>query len=84
MAVCLIMQFASNTKPSWCPSHFGAKWAGLARPFRYVGCSIVFSFLSCGVVSISAQAYLSSVVALNLLEMKLLGLTWVLPTLVLL
>ncbi|KAF3676852.1 Heat shock 70 kDa protein, mitochondrial [Capsicum annuum] len=24
---------ASNTKPSWCPSHFGAKWAGLARPF---------------------------------------------------
>ncbi|WMV12691.1 hypothetical protein MTR67_006076 [Solanum verrucosum] len=25
--------FASNTKPSWCPSHFGAKWAGLARPF---------------------------------------------------
>ncbi|XP_004230545.1 heat shock 70 kDa protein, mitochondrial [Solanum lycopersicum] len=25
--------FASNTKPSWCTSHFGAKWAGLARPF---------------------------------------------------
>ncbi|KAK4739852.1 hypothetical protein R3W88_003549 [Solanum pinnatisectum] len=27
--------FASNTKPSWCPSHFGAKWAGLARPFSF-------------------------------------------------
>ncbi|CAN4112028.1 unnamed protein product [Withania somnifera] len=25
--------FASNTKPSWCPSLVGAKWAGLARPF---------------------------------------------------
>ncbi|KAL3350356.1 hypothetical protein AABB24_023041 [Solanum stoloniferum] len=24
---------ASNTKPSWCPSLVGAKWAGLARPF---------------------------------------------------
>ncbi|PHT64233.1 hypothetical protein T459_31903 [Capsicum annuum] len=26
------IKFASNTKPSWCPS-VGAKWAGLARPF---------------------------------------------------
>ncbi|CAN4107854.1 unnamed protein product [Withania somnifera] len=25
--------FASNTKPSWCPSLIGSKWAGLARPF---------------------------------------------------
>ncbi|XP_060167999.1 heat shock 70 kDa protein, mitochondrial-like [Lycium barbarum] len=24
---------ASNTKPSWCPSELGAKWASLARPF---------------------------------------------------
>ncbi|MCD9637915.1 Heat shock protein 68 [Datura stramonium] len=40
-------------KPSWCPSHFGAKWAGLARPF-------------------------SSKPAGN----EIVGLTWVLPTLV--
>lgn len=59
MAVCLLVQFASSTTLSWCPSHFGAKWAGLPRPFRYAACSIVFFFLSSAVVYVYAEAYVA-------------------------
>lgn len=38
---CFDIQLNGNTKPSWA---LGNRWAGIARPFRYISCSEFLDF----------------------------------------
>lgn len=75
----LHFQLTGNAKPLWAPSHFGTKWATLARPFRYPRLDSLLKGASAFSFLLPLTFFLSEPVQ-SLLEMMLLGLIWVQQT----